>query len=479
MRFLISFLSVILVALSQCHRSLAVETEGIPETSLKVPPMGPEKSISTYLPSPTAPGQGLAVNVIYPTRTRYKEGAPVVVVASGGEAASGLEFSTHASQSGFAEVRFAFPGGGKAGFASSGTYDFRGPASQQALRDVLLFAAGKKVDAQGRTINKLVPAKLYNSTVGLIGWSNGGNIALITLAKAASQLNFVGWMAFYETPLGSMFFPPALGGASDFVQNKHYREGSAATGKPLVDYRKLAYQAVGQKNIGMHKKLGQPEISGVLFFDENGNKLWEEDTEFAFPYASYTGLNKQIYPPAVTQAMQRVGLFKEGWPSTVATLPESQKYFDERDGSTYLSDLAKARPDLLVTVVGSQLDHLQRQPDNPHIPLNYNGWLSNRLKFVRLNPDPVYVGAVSGMNLANFRNNKPNSSIDASDINAYLEPEGLVPDYIYIESAIAELSDRRKANNYKRTLEAPIVMYFNGALPSLDKNSAPIENRLK
>lgn len=479
MRFLISFFLIVLFALSQCHSSLAVETEGIPETSLKVPPMGPEKSISTFVPSTAAPGQGLAVNVIYPSRTRYKEGAPVVVVASGGEAASGLEFSTHASQSGFAEVRFAFPGGGKPGFASSGTYDFRGPASQQALRDVLLFAAGKKNDVQGRSINKLVPQKLYNSTIGMIGWSNGGNIALITLAKFAAQLNFVGWLAFYETPLGAMFYPPSLGGASDFVQNKHYREGSAATGKPLVDYRKLSYQAVGQKNIGAHKKLGEPELSGVLFFDENGNKLWEEDTEFAFPYASVAGFNKQIYPPAVTQALQRMNVFKEGWPSTVATLAESQKYFDERDGSIYLSDLAKARPDLLVMVVGTQIDHLQRQTDNPHIPLNYNGWLSNRLKFVRLNPDPAYVAAVSGMNSGNFRNNKPNSSVDASDINEYLEPEGLVPDYVYIESAIAEMSDRKKSNNYKRTLEAPIVMYFNGALPTLDKSTAPIENRLK
>jgi hypothetical protein len=430
-------------------------------SGLKIPPMVPEKSISTYVPSDTAPGNGLAVNVIYPGKPRYTEGAPVVVVAPQGEGNSGLEFSTHAAQSGFAEVRFAFPGGGKTGFSSGGVYDHRGVQSQAALRDVLLFAAGKKKDTQGRTISKLVPTKIYNPTVGLIGWSNGGNIALITLAKHAQQLPFVGWLTFYETPLGSMFYPPSLGGAHDYIQNRHYRQGSAATGHCLVDYRKLAYHAEGQKLPGYHRKLGQPEIPGVLFFDENKNGEWDETLEFALPYSSEVGLDKQIYPPHVTLALQKV--FGKKWPKTVATLKESEHYFQERDGSLYLTEVAKAMPGLMVTIVGTRLDHLQRQPDHPHIPLNYNGWLANKQKFVRLNPDVTYVGQIANMNPRNFVENKPNASIDSSSIEEFLEPEGLVPDYVYVEAANSEMSDRKKAKNFSETLTAPIVIYTNGA----------------
>jgi hypothetical protein len=431
----------------------------LPEASLKKPELVPEKSVSTFIPSETAPHTGLAVNVIYPNKPRYPEGAPVVVVAPSGETASGLEFSTHAAQSGFAEVRFAFPGGGKQGFRSGGIYDNRGLLSQQALRDVLLFAAGKTKDVQGLPISKLVPVPLLNKNIGVIGWSNGGNIAVITLAKYAQQLPFIGFLTFYETPLGSTFFPPMLGGAKDLIQNRHYRQGSAATGQILVDFRKLAYQAHGQKNPGSHKRMGQPEVPGVVFFDENSNQQWDEELEFALPYSCDVGLEKQIYPPIVTVALQRSGIFKDRWPKKIATLQESEAYFHERDGSLFLRDLAKAMPHLYVTVIGTRLDHLQRQPDHPHIPLNYNAWLTNKPRFIRLNPDPKYVGAISGMNAANFVDNRPGSSIDSAELDLHLEPEGLIPDYIYVQAAIAELSDRKRANNVATILVSPLVSY--------------------
>lgn len=452
----ISLISSVFILLAFAPLATAID---FPEASLKRQALVPEKSVSTYIPSQTAPGQGLAVNVIYPKKPRYPEGAPVVVVAPGGESASGLEFSTHAAQAGFAEVRFAFPGGGKSGFASSGIYDFRGLLSQQALRDVILFAAGKSKDTQGRTIGKLVPVPIANKTVGLLGWSNGGNIAVITLAKYAAQLPFVGFLAFYESPLGSMFYPPMLGGAHDLVQNPHYRQGSGATGQILVDYRKLSYQATGQKTPGEHKKLGQPEIRGVVFFDENANKQWDEEIEFAMPYCCDVGLDKQIYPPSVTLALSKSGLFKQKWPNTVATMAESQAYFNERDGSLFLKEVAKAMPNLFICVVGTQLDHLQRQPDHPHIPLNYNSWLANKVRFVRLNPDANYVRAVAAMSAYNFTDNKPGASVDAAELDSLLEPEGLVPDYVYVESAIAELADRKRVNNVTTILTAPLVTY--------------------
>ena len=142
----------------------------------------------------------------------------------------------------FVEIRLAFPGGGNGAFRSDGFNDHRGVRSQKALRDVLLFVAGKTQDFRNRSIGELVPTKLLLSNIGLVGWSNGGNIALITMEKYAHQLNFISWLVLYECPLGSLFFPPALGSTNDLLLNRHYRQGSAATGHCLIDYRKLAWQ---------------------------------------------------------------------------------------------------------------------------------------------------------------------------------------------------------------------------------------------
>jgi hypothetical protein len=445
----------------------------MPDASLKAPKLLPEKSVSTYVPSEVAPGVGLAVNIIYPEKPRYKEGAPLVVVVPGGESASGLDFSAHTAQFGFAEVRFAFPGGGKLGFASSGVYDNRGTDCQRAIRDVLLFASGKLKNSENKLISDVVPVKLATGNVGIIGWSNGGNDAIITLSQYVQELPFVSWLAFYESPLGSIFYPAALGSSFDMIQNRHYRQGSAATGHVLIDFRKLCYQPTGSLNPGQHKKLGQAEIPGVLFFDENGNKKWEEEIEFALPYVTAVGIDKQIYPPMVLEAAKKLGLFgttPKDWPKTVATMAQADKYFQQRDGSLYVADLAKARPDLLICVFGSVLDHMQRQPDHPHITLNYNGWLANRMRFVRLNPDPVYVGYIAQMHKGNFVDNKPNESVDASTMIDFLEPEGLVPDYLYMDAAACELADRKRSKNLAVVLEEPLLYYTQDQPKDKDKD---------
>src|SRR5439155_23448496 len=158
--------------------------------------------------------------------------------------------------------------------------------------------------------NDLVPIKIYNSQVGVVGWSNGGNIVAVTLGKFAEDFPFIRWAAFYEAPLGALFYPPNLGGPLDLNINKHYRDGSAATGQCLVDFRKLCWQKDGSKTPFAHKKVGEPELRGVLFFDENKNKHWKESFEYAFSYATDVGLDKQIYPPQVTAAAERLDIFE-------------------------------------------------------------------------------------------------------------------------------------------------------------------------
>lgn len=467
-----------------CGLSSSAYSADIPAAAIKVPPMVKEESISTYVPSDTAPGQGLAVNMIFSAKARYKDGAPVVVVVPGGNGSQGLDFSMHAAQQGLVEIRFAFPGGGKPGFMSSGIYDNRGLQSQQALRDVLKFAAGEINDRSGKNISELVPVRLYNKSVGAIGWSNGGNTLLVTLGKFAEQLPFMGWVAFYESPVGTWFYPPSLGGSSDFLSNKHYRQGTAATGQVLVDLKNLAYQRDASKNPGSHKKVDEPELKGVAFYDENKNGVWDEGSEFAFPYSTDIGIDKQIYPPAVIKALhqlpdfqpkkepksEELRIIKKKLKEKKLDVPfvsyeESLSYFRERDGSQYIKQVVEAYPQMPFTVFGSHLDHLQRQPDHPHIAMLYNMLLDAKPKFLRLNPSGVYVGAASFMKPSTFVENRPNTSIDSDMIDRSLEPEGLLPDYVYMEAAAAELSDRVKLSRWTKVLEEPLVNYSSGAKP--------------
>lgn len=429
--------------------------------------MVPEKSVSTFVPFEVAGKTAqLAVNIIYPTKPRYKEGAPVVVIVPGEGLADGFKYSVHAAQSGFVEVRFSLPGTGRAGLMSAGSKDNYGAQSQQALRNVLLFAGGKLADQQGRSINSLVPLKLHNSSIGIVGWSQGGNLAAVTLGKYHAKLGFVGYAAFYESPLGAMFYPTNLGGVKDLIVNRHYRDGSCATGRCLVDYRKLRFDATGQKLPGYNKRIGQAEIRGVLFFDENNNNRWEESFEYALWYATEPGVYKQFYPPEILKALQRHKVLGADWPATVATLEESDAYFRERDGSLYIAEISQKLPNCLIGIYGNRVDHLQRQPDHGHIALQYNSWLANKARFVRLNPDPIYLLQVSSMNTHHFVDNPPNSSIDASEMEQHLEPAGLLPDYIYLQAFVSELSDRQKAGRLLDKLTAPLFAYTNDAQPA-------------
>jgi hypothetical protein len=318
-----------------------------------------------------------------------------------------------------------------------------------------------------------MPVSVYNKTVGLVGWENGGNIATITLAKYADNLQFVGWLAYYESPIGQAFFPPNLGSSNDIILNNHYRQGSCATGHCLVDFRKLTYEAAAQKDKGMHRDVGEPEIRGVLFFDENGDRVWEEPLEYALSYLAIPHVNKQIYPPYVISAMIRYRVFPKGrWPSTIVTLPQAEAFYRDRDGSLYIKDLVQKLPDCMISIFERTVDEIQRQPDHPHTTFLYNNILANRPHWLRLNPDPIYAGQVAQMNLHNFVNNSINDSVDASDMDPYLEPEALVPDYIYVVASIAEMSDRKKAKKLEDVLSLPIVDYNGTAPKPTDKSSA-------
>lgn len=526
-------------------QAVAAASQEIPGESFKTLPMVQERSVSTYVPSDVAPDGGLAVTLSYPTMTRYEEGAPVVVLVPGDGKASGLRFTTHAVQAGFVEVKFAFPGGGLKKFHSGGSWDNRGKDCQRALADVLLYAAGKKKDYKNRSIQDIVPRKVNVANLGLVGWHDGFNISIITLCKFHPELKVVKWLASFESPVGALMLPSNLGTTRELNLNQHYKQGSAATGKILIDYEKMAWLNEGFRNRALRRKQKLNTPQGVLFFDDNDNGKFDETVEFPLNYGVMPGVEKQYYAPEITVAMKTNGVFyqwvpketpeeknarlkrealekrsvktsrapwsrltrggaekdkksaeplpkksgaepesdepkkpvklkvgdekddmivKEVWPDNVAKLKESEAYYQERDGALYIDKLGELYPDLLVTIFGSRIDHYEQQVDHPHIALTYNLFLGSKIKWVRLNPARVYVGFTADMNPENFVNNKIKAPIEASNIKAYLEPEGYITDAMYMRAVISELADRTKHKDLSCPLDGVLENYLNEAL---------------
>ncbi len=502
-------------------------TEEIPAASLKIPALSPENSISTYVPSNESTGKGLAVNLIYPLKSRYKEGAPIAVVVAGGNSASGLNFTTHSSQQGFIEVRFAYPGGGVSVFQSGGIYDNRGLSCQKALVDILKFAAGKIKDYQGHFIDEILPVKPLTSNLGVLAWGNGGNLACIAMTNLAKSIPFTSWLSLYECPIGDLFSPPNLGSQDEFIRNNHYHLGSAATGKSLIDFNNLSYDPNAIRyNRKFFKGHSRQVKNGVIFYDENHNGKFDESSEYAYNYNLDTGLDKQIYPPELCLAFEKKNIFKIAqefkklqdqinsdkekqidkpklvkqdapiktispaeiaipvpknninyhepdivkqytlslsWPKQIALANEAIEFYKMRNASIYLPQLCVNMPSLLVMIVATVLDHKQIQEDHPHIVLQYNALLDSKPLWLKLNPEPIYISKIANMSARTFPNNKPLISLDAENINDYLEPEGLVPDYVYTEASISELADRIMFKNLSSPLKETLLAKYTKA----------------
>jgi len=103
-------------------------------------------------------------------------------------------------------VTFLFPGSTDQASArhSDGSYDYRGHGCIQALRDVVLYAAGELTDVQGRLIDHVVPVPVLHDNIGLIGVSNGGNIIVAVPAlHGAELLGHLRYVVQWETPVSS------------------------------------------------------------------------------------------------------------------------------------------------------------------------------------------------------------------------------------------------------------------------------------
>ncbi len=427
-------------------------------------------SFTVRLDSQASPDGGIAVRVFHPSTEsrRYEEGAPLAIVVPGGHAPALVSRDRDADVlaavgNGVIHVSFSMPGAidVDAEGTSGGEYDYRGPNCKRALADTILYAMGRLADADGQLITDRL-AFAIPSNVGLVALSNGGNLALTALADFAEELEGLAWLITWESPIGDQTVTVELGGGSpaESSLNPFYTPGDCElTSCPWPGLEDaLAFDLTTTFLLEDPANGSTRELAGLLYVDSNGNRTLDAN-EFSFNYLGGPGDTSEgvhtakayVSSELADLVEQETGrLFLSGRPTWMASKAEVDAYWAERDGSLALGAVVNAFPEMPAIALASSVDHVQAQPDHPHVRSMVNGWRQFGGIFIRLNPDSAYLAKITGLDPTEFPDNLANLPIPYPGIDEMLEPEtvGQIPinSTVLQSAAIHELTDRTWAD---------------------------------
>ncbi len=434
----------------------------------------PSSPLDINLPSDsTGVANGtLAVRILPPTQARYADGAPVVIFVPGGDTAGSLKPALPGAED-TVRIVFLFPGGRDpvAGRKSDGTYDHRGPASIAALRDVILFAMGQRTTVDGKTIDDLLPTPVLHDNIGLLGASNGGNIAVAVAAQYGTALRgHLRYIVQWESPVSSQMVTVDLGGVRlDCPQGKRERLDVVnpryhgySFPEVDVDHSQIAYNPADARHPIFLDGNGDGRYTTIVDSrtgcrtpDLNGDGVLGLDEDW--PLNGHLVEGKTYYSRPATQALADHNVFTT-WPANVATPGEAAAYWDVREAVRLYDDALAAISDLEAMVLASYRDHVQSAVDHPHIRQAFEGWCAamscrdgreaTALRpYIKLNPSLTYLAQADPA--LQPRTDIPDlpANIPPANWNApasYTVPEDVPPDTLQI-AAIWQMADRAHA----------------------------------
>ncbi len=468
------------------HRASSILAIGIAVTAIAIlctavavavaqpAPPSPLVPLDVRLPSESTgtPSGTLAVRVYCPTveSVRYPTGAPVLVWVHGGFEVKGIDHGLPPEADDVICITFIFPGGEDpySGLASDGAYDYRGTNCIAALRDVLLYAAGKLRDADGRTIDEIVPVPVLHDNLGMIGESNGGNI-LAAVAALHGQLlaGHLRYLIQWETPVSSQIATRDLGrvwlkpgtGQGDYWNPRVLGYDSLVL---PVDYSDLAFDRAQDIYPLVHDGTGdgtyttvQDPNRNIPVPDLNGDGVL--DLREDFPLDSYPVDDRRVtYSRPVMHELVGRNLFGVRWPDELVSLEDAEAYWDLRESVRLAAAAVENIPDLAAMVLCGARDHVQAMPDKPHIHQAFDSW-NDHGAWVRINPSPAHLAAVdprlAGRRLPDL---SPNTAPpDWSDPFRYAIPVD-IPKPLYELAAIYQMADRTYNLNSMEPVGVPI-----------------------
>lgn len=441
-------------------------------------------SVDIRLPSGSTGGGTLAVRVTYPSSTsnyRYPDGAPVAIYLPGGFNAGTLYEGSYIAEQGFVLISFLYPGGNEGAFSSDGTFDYRGNLCQLALLDVIRYASGAATDSLGRTLDALVPGSVHPGMVGFAAYSNS-LIGLITLDRYGASIPITPYQTGWENPTNDQILAYDLGInaydcnsqvdgngdgiATDDGDNPFY-DGVTGYGATsfTVDYSRLSFDPSASLTWTDPESRCSPVIlNGVVFLDGSPNGVLDysastpgcldfdgdgllETTE-DFRLGAWRTFDascnlKLYYSRQVTQLLASSGIFGGSWPSWLATAAQAAAFWNLRDSTVHWDGVRSRFPDFHAMTVYTKLDHVESQPDHPHVRQVMDGAMSRGLWY-RLNADAVYYAAVNGSTPPGYVETPAKAAIPSGQMKTHAEPIGTNKDDM-MAAAQAEMADRLHA----------------------------------
>lgn len=365
-----------------------------------------------------------AVHVVarWPERGEADARWPIAVFVHGAWSAAGTPIDEDTLSAGTAEglvaVHLDLPGGGE----STGPADQRGAASRAAVAAALRWAAGEARDLGGCTLPDRVPQAAPEDLV-LIGTSNGGNLAVATLADATLDTPTVTGLVTWETPASATFV-----GVEHGVDPTVYTPGTCT----------LSTEA-GVTCAFPEERLRAAELDGspVLCFDlEIDGRCAEGDVPVRGTRDPVSG--SVFVSPALAAAAEARGELPVGF----ADAATAEAWWAARDATRLAPALVANRPDLPVLVLASEEDHVQSLADHPHVYGLLAALQAAGAAWTRLNPGIRWLPEAE-------TENDPDLPVSLDDPRgALLSEDAEQPTDRLFAAAVRELADRRASGDW-------------------------------
>jgi len=397
----------------------------------------------------------IAVRIDVPAKPRYRESAPVVVVASTWfvekhnlkNTPFHLEFNP--VNTGVVVITHLWPGktDPDSRISSEGEYDFGGPDSLAALRDTIRFALGKIPDINGKYLDDLIAPQVLYENVGMFASSHAGVVATNVMAYFGETFPELKYFVGRENPTLAEMYPLEIGHYNPQhkpVFNPFYDPDTYTPTSVSVDYTTLGWienDTFPEGRPVFTVPGGQDYILGDKGPNING-KRW-----FSHP---------------LTQALIDNNIFtSQTWPDDLATPEQTADFWPYRETIHNYEAIGEKLPELRILLPFAANDHVQTAPDKPHIRQAYDGFQKTAGLWTRLNCDLVYVRSevhTSASKDLGFPDNPANTEPrnwekEAENWGFEGRLAGEMTARTVPLAGVAEMADRVQANNWLPNLD--------------------------
>ena len=406
-------------------------TSDVPDTENREGPGG-----VVYTKIDVAEVGEVVVRIRLPKEPRYDSGAPLVVYVPTFFTPDQKAFQElqGLSDFGFAQVSVLLPGrkDRETDLASDGEVDYGGALSVVAMRDVFLYAGGKKADIDGEYIQEKTIVDLDSDVLGAYAFSHSGILLFQTLAQYGDILP-VDFVVGRENPTEPLLSSFELG---------YFEKGSAV----LNTQYDASIQYHDDGILLSYADIAWDAQSELPYFDANRDDRAREGDDILFGNQMPGMFGKKVYSPLLLKTLRENELFTASeWPAGLATPEEAEAWWRGRESLSVFDDVAQKMPSLRTMFIFGKKDHAQPQVDKPHIRQAYAGLTSGGL-WVRLNPDTSYVADFDAL-LAKDYFEHPAGTGPASwqnDAVSWAHPDGSGVVRVMPFVALTEMADRTK-----------------------------------